>query len=979
MRYSIVSLFSIVFSFQVFAQQYSFDSYSTNNGLSQSQVYDFEQDNLGYIWIATEGGLNRFNGKSFKIFTTEDGLIKDAIRSLFVHDQKLYVGSKGGICVRKDQQFEQILFPEEFESKRVDCIQMFNDTVFVGTNGASLFYISGKKLKPYPYLPKGLKIRDFYVQDEEFLIATKLGLFVKNKNGQLKQLKPKHSFGRIKSDDGKVYVGTYKPTQIYRYNKGSLKELSYIQSDETIRDFQPIGETVCTITKSALACYNRISQNREFIITSENGLPDGLLLRTFKDREGNLWVGTDGKGFTRFVGETFVSYSTKEGIGSNQIMFIDRLESTYYLGSYNNGFTIWNKKGTSLTINEDSGLPSNNVWTMLVENPNRIFVGTQKGLTIYENGQLKNYYKRDGLLSDKITSIAKVQDNQYLIGGPEGVSFYDGQRFDSLFYGVELRTWIRHIKISSDGAIWFATLSGVYIYEKGELSKVHSDLEIREINSIDLIDAKTAIIGTEKGVHFIRNKKLIQSDIKLSKTSKDVNMVKYFNRQICFGTNSGIYIANFDPENLTIDNLKRFSAEDGLPGSEVNLNAVYIEDNVIWFGMEEALVKFRYDQISDLEDYVKPKLSIWNLKIFLENMNLSSFSKGTDENGLPIELKLPYRYNYVTIEFEGLSFKNSKELKYQYRLEGFESDWSPLLENDFATFTSLSPGDYIFKVRAINKSGMVSEVAEFSFTVLPPFWLTWWFITLSALSIIGIVTFIINYRTKVIKQKKDNENLVYKSKLLQLEQQSLNASMNRHFIFNSLNSIQYFINVSDKISANKYLTNFAKLIRKNLDSTTNENNMVVLSDEINRLELYLSLESMRFSGKFEYKIEVEPKVDLEMLEVPSMMLQPFVENSIIHGILPKKEKGHIDIEIFIKDQFVVFEIKDDGIGIKESQKLKKNYDSEHDSKGMEITANRVDILKRILRKDLKIIGPNEKYDEKGNIIGTIVEIYLKID
>ncbi len=979
MRRSVLLFFLVFLSHTCYLQQYSFDSYSTNNGLSQSQVYDIEQDQNGFLWVATEGGLNKFDGNSFKIYTSEDGLIKDDIRSLFVLGNKLYAGSKGGICIFSEKKFSQVLFPEEFENRRVDCIQYFNDTVFVGTNGESVFYVDGKALVPYTKIDKGLKIRDLYATEEELLISTKRGLFVKHLNGKMKHLHPDVSFGRIKVENDKVYVGTYKPTNIYRYSKGKLKHLNYINSSETIRDFQPMGESICLITKSLLVCYNRISQQKEFEISVENGLPEGQLLRTFKDREGNLWIGTDGKGLTRFVGETFVSFSKKEGIGSNQIMYIHKKDSIFYLGSYNNGVTVWSRNGYSKIINAENGLPSNTVWTMHVKSPEEFMIGTQQGLSIYKNGKLKNYFKSDGLLSDKITTIAELSPNKYLIGGPEGVSVFDGERFDSTFYGVELRTWIRQIKIANSGEIWFATLSGVYVYSNGELKKLKNDYGFSEVNSLDLISEKKALIGSDKGVYLIENDRIFESGIQLSKTSKEVNMVKYFGSTVCFGTNSGIYIGKIDPDQMKIYDVKRFSAEDGLPGSEVNLNSVYVEDKAIWFGMEEALVKFRSDHISDLEDFIEPKLSITNLKIFLEEMDLSEFSEGNDENGLPINLKLPYRYNYVTIEFAGISFKNTKEVKYQYKLEGFGDEWTPLLKNDFATFTSMSPGVYTFKVRAINKSGLVSEVAEFTFEVLPPFWLTWWFITLSLVGIIGVVTFIINYRTKVIKQKKDNENLVYKSKLLQLEQQSLNASMNRHFIFNSLNSIQYFINISDKISANKYLTNFAKLIRKNLDSTTNENNMVILSDEISRLELYLSLESMRFSGKFEYRIEVDPSVDIEMLEVPSMMLQPFVENSIIHGILPKKEKGHIDIKIFIQDSFVVFEIKDDGIGIKESQKIKENYDSEHDSKGMEITANRVDILKRVLRKDLKIVGPRESYDQAGKVVGTIVEIFLKIE
>ncbi|MEZ4936198.1 MAG: histidine kinase [Crocinitomicaceae bacterium] len=979
MRGFLFVLFLLLQGHFLFAQQYSFDSYSTNSGLSQSQVYDIVQDEQGFLWIATEGGLNRFDGREFKIFTAEDGLIRDAIRSLLIVKNELYIGSKGGVSVYSNKTFKQIPFAEEHEKFRVDCIQFFNDTLFVGTNGASIFYMDNKQLLPYPFFPKDQKIRDLFADEGHFLVTTKEGLYVKTKESGFLLRNKDISFGRIKKENDHIYIGSYKPTGVYSFQDNKLNKLDFLKEVETIRDFQINGENLYVITKSDMVCYNLVSQTKEYEVSSENGMPNAQLLRLFKDREANLWIATDGKGFTRFVGETFVSYSTKEGIGSNQIMYITKKDSVFYLGSYNNGLTIWKNKNEHKILNESNGLPSNTVWTMCVEDEYNFLIGTQQGLSIVSQGKMKNYFEKDGLYSDKITAIAKIDQNQYLIGGPNGVNFYDGKEFKKEFFGQHLNVWVRDIKIGLNGNIWFATLNGVYLYDGTHLIQIGDNQFFNEVNAIDIIDDDLVVIGTERGIYFVQNKKILKPDVKLSKTSKEVNMVKYFDGNLCFGTNSGFYIAQLDKPTLEVSELKRFSAIDGLPGSEVNLNAVYVENKEIWFGMEEALVKFRYDKIHDLDDYIEPTISIADLKIFLENKDLSDFSTSIGTDGLPIDLKLPFKYNYVTIEFSGLSFKNNNELKYQYKLEGFGEEWTPYLENDFATFTSLSPGKYTFKVRAINKSGLISETASFSFEILPPFWLTWWFISSSILGLIGIVVFIVNYRTKIIKQKKDNENLIYKSKLLQLEQQSLNASMNRHFIFNSLNSIQYFINVSDKISANKYLTNFAKLIRKNLDSTTNENNMVVLSDEISRLELYLSLESMRFSGKFEYKIEIDPSVDIDIIEVPSMMLQPFVENSIIHGILPKKEKGEISIKIFVKDEFIVFEILDNGIGIIESQKSKKNYDSEHDSKGMEITANRVDILKRILRKDLKIVGPNEIYEKDGAISGTLVQIYLKID
>jgi sensor histidine kinase YesM len=243
----------------------------------------------------------------------------------------------------------------------------------------------------------------------------------------------------------------------------------------------------------------------------------------------------------------------------------------------------------------------------------------------------------------------------------------------------------------------------------------------------------------------------------------------------------------------------------------------------------------------------------------------------------------------------------------------------------------------------------------------------------------AILAYFLSARLRVIRQKSENEKLELKNRLLFLEQRSLNASMNRHFIFNSLNSIQYYINSSDKLSANRFLTNFARLIRKNLDSSAANNFIVTLSEEIERIELYLSLERMRFSNKFDFSVNVASDLDTEDVEIPSMILQPFVENSIIHGVLPLNEsrKGQVDVKIYREFGELVFEVTDNGTGIDNSLRGKSDMmDGDHESKGVEITNRRIEILRKLTGENLMIIGPFQMEDEEGNTLGTKVILKL---
>jgi sensor histidine kinase YesM len=311
-------------------------------------------------------------------------------------------------------------------------------------------------------------------------------------------------------------------------------------------------------------------------------------------------------------------------------------------------------------------------------------------------------------------------------------------------------------------------------------------------------------------------------------------------------------------------------------------------------------------------------------------------------------------------------------LSYQYYLTGFSDDWSPVMKNNNINFTNLPPGEYTLRFRALNNMNTFSDELTKSFSILPPFYRTWWFYTILSVAVILILIFIDRFRVNRLAQRNYQLRLEYENKLTKFEQQSLNASMNRHFIFNALNSIQYYINSSDKQSANKYLSRFAKLIRKNLDSSHRKDGMVALGDEIERLRLYLDLESMRFTDRFDYEINLDPHVEPEMLKVPAMFLQPFVENSIIHGILPLKDKkGMIKINVTDHLEHIRIEIIDNGIGIDRSV-YEKNEENDHESQGMLITKGRIELLQKISAKSIEMIGPRQINENDNSISGTVV-------
>jgi signal transduction histidine kinase len=372
-----------------------------------------------------------------------------------------------------------------------------------------------------------------------------------------------------------------------------------------------------------------------------------------------------------------------------------------------------------------------------------------------------------------------------------------------------------------------------------------------------------------------------------------------------------------------------------------------------------------------------PLVHLTNIQSNLESIEWRALTSWTwNGKSFPNGLEFNYRQNSFTFFFDASSTTYPERLEFSYWLEGLDSTWSSATTFSQVNFNNLPSGNYTFHIRArCGESGPWSEEVTWQFRILPPWYLMWWVILLEFIFLVGVVVLISRSRRRNIRNKHLAEQSEMKAKLLMLEQQSMNSSMNRHFIFNALNSIQYYINRQDRLAANQYLTDFAKLIRKNLDSS--QENFAPLSEEIERLELYLKLESMRFPDKFKYHIQLDAPEVLRQVKIPAMLIQPFLENSIWHGLLPKDSGGLLNVFFGLKNDCLEIRIEDNGIGLAESQARKTNSDA-HISKGMEITRSRIELIEQMTGKHIELKGPEDWKSESGES-GTRVNILFPKD
>ncbi|MEO9258491.1 MAG: histidine kinase, partial [Crocinitomicaceae bacterium] len=564
------------------------------------------------------------------------------------------------------------------------------------------------------------------------------------------------------------------------------------------------------------------------------------------------------------------------------------------------------------------------------------------------------------------------------IGGKDGVSYY----YQDKFYTFPTNIKLENVRSFTewDQNIYFAGQLGLYtISPSKRISLVTVSNNRPTVFSVATDYTGRIWVGTEEGLYYLDKNKLNSFSFSKENSSNFINFITPQKNDLWVGTNNGVFKL-FNLNDITKIQLKEYGIQDGLVSLETNLNSGYIDKiGSFWFGTSSGLM--RYDQKKETPTpNVLPSILFSGLKVNFEEVNLLLFSLKLDSNGIPINLELPYSKKHLVFQFTGITLTNPEKVFYSYKLEGFDEKWSPEIQSSEIIYSNLPAGNYVVCAKVRNKNNFTSNIIRIPFIINPPYYATWWFITICSILSILLIFGLFSLRIKQIHRRQETERLVYTSKLRSLEQQSLNASMNRHFIFNALNSIQYFINTKDRLSANRYLSQFAKLIRKNLDSSTKDNNSVSLAEELERLDLYLSLESMRFPEKFSYVLDLDPEIDLENIHVPSMIFQPFIENSIIHGILPQtNKKGLITFHAkFISEELIEFTIDDNGIGYKNSIK-KKHASGDHQSQGMLITSSRIELLRKISGKEFKLIGPEDILNNEGESIGTTVKIIISIN
>lgn len=988
----IILLVFVLFScLGVFSQQYTFIPYNLKEGLPQSQVRCLMQDSNGFIWIGTLGGLSRFDGRHFTNYSRQDGMLNNQVNAILeIGPGNIVAASNGSLAFMNGHGLKAIPLPDHFRESTINALSSDGKQLWVGLeNGLITFDLNSEQwnTEAFPDELKNEHIKSIHLKaDGSHWILTKerlMRLFQNRVTVIYDPDDPETSFFDLaEAADGTVWLASRNEGLVKINGDGSYAGnfLQYPDLSTNLITGVMVDQHNQVWMTSRFGFFSFDGSNFQ-AYTERNGLDVADVRDIIEDREGNIWIGTYGQGLLRFTGRAFSSFTMKDGLTSNAVMSIVKDQSnSLWFSTFDKGIcTLQGDTIVQFSLREWTD--NNRIWTSLMDHQGVLWFGSSDGLFRFHNNKFEHFTEADSLSHSMVLSLHEDSQNRIWIGTNKGITIYQNEHFFPVTQSGAPQKKVRCIRQDQGGHIWFAAIDGVYRFD-GKNFRLYSQkdgLPENSTNCLEIDHLNRIWVGTQNGIAVLNGENFVSRQVDESSGSNVINFLRAASGRMWIGTNSGLYSANLESTAQESDlDFLSYGLNDGLRSLETNLNAVYYDGSAyLWFGSTDGVTRLDLNLSGQSRKIPAPKLNLTDIKVNLQKVEWKGENLKFDPiNGLPLMPVFTYKQNHITFYFTGISTTYPENVEYQYMLEGLDEDWKATTNADFATYSNLPYRSFIFHVRARTGQGDWSEVVGYSFSVAPPFWLRWWFIALEALLAIGVITTIVLSRRRARIAKREKEWFEIRSRMLALEQQSLNSSMNRHFIFNALNSIQYYINRQDRVAANRYLSDFARLIRKNLDSS--QDNLTTLRDEIERLELYLKLEHMRFRDKFNYEIRIDPSLSPDQIKVPAMLVQPFLENSIWHGLLPREEGGEVVVEIRAAGEFLEFVITDNGIGIENSLKNKTTADN-HISKGMEITQNRIELIRKTTGKMIELRGPYQLHEDHGQNGGTRVEIKMPLD
>lgn len=657
-------------------------------------------------------------------------------------------------------------------------------------------------------------------------------------------------------------------------------------------------------------------------------------IRAFtEDDAGNIWFAT-ANGFAELQKQTgtvkvwLPKFESENGLNYSSVRSIGYNKGKIILGQSEKGFWIFNPATNTYarplfetdSIKEEFQNSFNSNMIRL-RNGNFLIMSRQVWILEKENFMIRKL-KLKGIEPMPRTAYEDAAGRIWFAGG--GGVFAVDQQFNTVFSLPDKETgrWCNAIVQVSDSTYWLAARN-IYEIVPGaaqplRLSPVFSELKEQHIS----------------------------------------HLFKDSLQHIWLFSDNGMY--RYLPERKL---LEKFEQDDNVQQFYVGLsNSFRAGDGTVYAGSISGINYFLPEKIPITDDTLQVQLLNITVNqddtLYLQNRQLPRLRY--DQNSLVFQFVAPYAYS-------------SDKVVYRCQLAGSDKDWVYLGNNNSVRYTAVQPGQYLFRVAAsLNGKDWYEPVQPFSFIIAPPFWKTWWFRIVAAIIALGTTLMVMKRRIKRVK-----ERAAIRQQLTELEVIALRAQMNPHFIFNAMNSIQQFTLKNDTDSANLYISKFSTLLRKVLHSS--QQNYITLEEEISQLQLYLDIERLRLGNEFHYKLETNAELEPDAIKIPGMLVQPFVENAIKHGLALKQGEKKVEVQFGLKDNNTLeVTITDNGIGLTRARELKLQSDRllPHESRGIALVEQRIRLLSK--PGESVVMKMDELNDDEGHSLGTNVRILIPV-
>jgi len=964
-RIAITILWLTIFlPYTAFSQEYSYARYDIADGLASSTVYCITQDKDGFIWTGTEAGVCRFDGKHFTTYTTADGLPDAEILQIFGDSKgRVWMAPfRGSVCYYyegkihnqgNDSMLSGMGLREDVQNFVEDArgdilIQQKTFVTVVRPDGGVKRYDSACGEPIANSVGAGRSASgNFNLQiGQQLFELSASGLVVRR---------------RISFPDAHPNYIALSPILSVLKSHPFTMGISSLVTNRKIeypKDW-PVNEHVSySIIYDSLVCNNGISGVEEYSLSAHGVqrkfLPGIHVSRTFSDRAGNIWFTTIGNGIYRLKSDEVRSVVLPEnGMGVTSVHSIELSHGgKLLLGVNHDGIFALKYPELRLEGMARRVMGVNRVLFIHEFRKNWVIYGSDSHLAM---GSFSQYHHLK--VGDGIKSASMMDGNRILMGGPSGAGIFDIRSLRIIDTLWRSRVTVVYNRKDTN---YIGTLYGLWriigkeppqfmgdrvSFLKSRISAIaESDNGILWIASYD-----DSIIGYSNG-HAIA-----MMTPKQGLTGNTCYCLYYHDEKLWVGTDKGLNKVELNKPGYPVT---AYTSNDGLLSDIVNV--VYATGTTIFAGTSAGLSVFD-------ENRMKPGDEC-RIKV------MAVVNGGINRIGDTAGLVLPVRENNIRFEFAGISYRSAGQIRYRYRLIGLDSAWKETQDN-YLDYPTLPSGQYEFQVQAVNRFGIPSPVSSVFFAVATPFWSRLWFNGLELMVFIAATWLFITWRIRQVQRQQD-QKAMQSRRMAELEHIALQAQMNPHFIFNCLNSIQQFVFDKDMMATNEYISSFVRLIRATLNQSSRP--FISVAEEIKYLSDYLSLEKMRFKNKMDFVIELGKEVVAGDLLLPPMLLQPYVENCVRHGLRHKTGgQGYIHIHFGAQGGRLVVTIRDNGIGRKKAMEYKTGEHIEYQSKGMSMTSARIQMI-NILYKSQIDVKVEDLVDERGQPKGTLILINFPV-